>query len=173
MSPEERKIAEMLAMFLQEITMEGGRVLSSSVQFIGIIERGYKIVWEGIVYIGFGEDDVIDGSAIDLGIKHICHETLIGEIVWESEPAYKQLDKNFSQNLFEENWSYTSIGITDAKMSLEMIKIVLDVIGAEAIGSALLVSYGTESSVLFQKYPEPVAVLLKECLEGSISELDE
>ena len=173
MSPEERKIAEMLAIFLEEITMDGGRVLSSSVKIIEKKERGYKIVWEGIIYIGFGEEEVIDGSDIDLGITHICHETFIGEIVWESEPAFEELGENFLQSLFEQNWSYTSIGITDARMSPEMIKIVLDVIGTESIGSALVVSYGTESSVLFQKYPEPLAALLKECLEDAISEMNE
>ena len=124
-----------------------------------------EVIWEGIIYIGHGEDEVIDVSQTDLGIEHVVHETLIGEIEWETEPGFLELYNDFSQNLFKQNWSYTSIAITDMKMSPEMVRTVLDIVGTDSIGSALLKLYGSESLVPFQKYPEPLPALLKECVK--------
>ena len=170
MTPTELKIAKMLASLLEEITMGTGPVLSSSIEITGTISRGYEVIWDGIVYIGYGADEVIDASDINLGIKQICHETLVGKIEWNTDKNFIELNEIFTENLFEQNWGYATIGITDRQMSPEMVKNVLDIVGTEAIGSALLEFYGSEDSVPFENYTEFLANLLKDCVKEAISD---
>ena len=58
-------------------------------------------------------------------------------------------------------------------MKPEMVKNVLDNVGIESIGSALLEFYGSEALVPFAKYPEFLANLLKDCIKEAISNRDD
>ena len=170
MTPTELKIAEMLASLLEEITMGTGPVLSSSIEITGTISRGYEVVWEGIVQLGNGYDDKINPSDVDLGINQIFCEVLQGQIEWNTEQDFSEVNEFFTENLFEQNWSYDNIAITDVRMKPEMVKNVLDNVGTASIGSALLGFYGSEALVPFEKYPEFLAILLKDCIKDAISD---
>jgi hypothetical protein len=173
MSPIELKIAEMLADLLEEITMGTGPVLSSTVKIIGTISRGYEVTWEGIVHLGNGHDDKIDPSEVDLGINQIFCEVLQGKIEWNTDQDFSEVNEFFTENLFEQNWNYDNLAITDVRMKPEMVKNVLDNVGIESIGSALLEFYGSEALVPFAKYPEFLANLLKDCIKEAISNRDD
>ena len=170
MSPTELKIAVMLARLLEEITMGISPVLSSHVKITGTMNRGYEVLWEGIVHLGNGDDDEIDPSDIDLGINQIFCEVLQGQIEWNTEQDFSEVNEFFTENLFEQNWSYDNIAITDVRLKPEMVKNVLDNVGTASIGSALLECYGSEASVPFEKYPEFLATLLKDCVKEAIDE---
>jgi hypothetical protein len=172
MNPIELKIAQMLASLLEEITLGTSQVLSSSVKIKELINRGYEVIWEGIVYIGYGCDEVIDASEIDLGISQICHEVLEGQIEWNTDQNFNELNNIFTQNFFEKNWKYDTIPITDERMNPKIVKNVLDIVGTEKIGSALLEFYGSEALVPFEKYPDFLADSLKECVREETFRID-
>ena len=46
-----------------------------------------------------------------------------------------------------------------------MVKTVLENVGTESIGAALLEFYGSAALVPFEKYPEYLATLLKDCVQ--------
>ena len=171
MSPTELKIAEMLAGLLKEITMGISPVLSSKVEILGTFNRGYEVLWEGIVHLGNGHDDEIDPSDVDLGITQIFYEAITGKIEWDTEQDLSELSANFTQNLFEQSWSFHNIALSDVRMKPEMVKKVLDNVGTESIGSALLDFYGSEALVPFDKYPEFLATLIKNCVNEAASGL--
>ena len=172
MSPIELKIAQMLASLLEEITLGAGQVLSSSVQITGAINRGYQIIWKGMVYIGYGEEEVIDASEIDLGIRQLCHETLEGKIEWNTDQNFNELNDIFTENIFEKSWKYDNIAIADESMDSKIVKNVFDIVGTEKIGSALLEFYGSEALIPLEKYPDFLADSLKECVKEAISDVD-
>ena len=170
MSPIELKIAKMLADLLEEITMGTGPVLSSTVKIIGTMSRGFQVLWEGVVHLGNGLDDQIDPTDVDLGITQIFYEAITGQIEWDTEQDLSELSANFTQNLFEQSWSFQNIALTDVRMKPEMVKNVLDNVGTASIGSALLGFYGSEALVPFERYPEFLATLLKDCVKEAIAE---
>ena len=146
-------------------------IVALYVHITGAINRGYDIIWKGIVYIGYGEEEVIDASEIDLGIRQLYHETLAGQIEWNTDQNFNELNDIFTENIFEKHWEFDAIGIDDEHMNSQIVKDVIDIVGAEESGSALIEFYGSEALIPFEKYPEFLADSLKECVKDAVSNI--